>query len=78
VLVITNFTPVPQQEFRLGVPKEGRYRLLLNTDAKQYNGSDYSVLQEVSSEAVGSEGLDQSLLLRVPPLATLFYQWMAE
>lgn len=78
VLVITNFTPVPQQEFRLGVPKTGKYRLLLNTDAKQYNGSDYPVLQDVSTEAISSEGLDQSLLLSVPPLATLFYQWSAK
>lgn len=78
VLVITNFTPVPQQAFRLGVPKTGKYRLLLNTDAKQYNGSDYPVLQDVSTEAISSEGLDQSLLLSVPPLATLFYQWSAK
>ncbi|ENU2905632.1 1,4-alpha-glucan branching protein GlgB [Vibrio cholerae] len=78
VLVITNFTPVPQQEFRLGVPKTGKYRLLLNTDAKHYNGSDYPVLQDVSTEAISSEGLDQSLLLSVPPLATLFYQWSAK
>ncbi|MGL4192090.1 MAG: 1,4-alpha-glucan branching protein GlgB [Vibrio sp.] len=78
VLVITNFTPVPQQAFRLGVPQGGRYQLLLNTDAKQYHGSDYSVLQQVSTASVVSQGLDQSLLLHLPPLATLFYLWVAE
>ncbi|WP_295892151.1 1,4-alpha-glucan branching protein GlgB [uncultured Vibrio sp.] len=74
VLVITNFTPVPQNEFTLGVPVAGDYELLLNTDNAHYNGSDYHVYQTAATQSVESEGLPQSLSLRIPPLATVFYK----
>ncbi|PMH43136.1 1,4-alpha-glucan branching enzyme [Vibrio sp. 10N.286.49.B3] len=75
ILVVTNFTPVPHTAFRVGVPHKGKYQLLLNTDDVQYSGSDFDVLTKVSSKAVASEGLDQSITLSVPPLATLFYKF---
>ena len=74
ILVVTNFTPVPHEEFRLGVPHEGTYQLLLNTDDNKYHGSGFEVLNSVTSEEVASEGLEQSIHLRLPPLATVFYK----
>ncbi|MFM2587593.1 1,4-alpha-glucan branching protein GlgB [Vibrio sp. TBV020] len=74
ILVVTNFTPVPHDEFRLGVPLAGEYELLLNTDDSKYNGSDYQIHSNIASEQVESEGLKQSLSLRLPPLATVFYK----
>ncbi|WP_047043235.1 1,4-alpha-glucan branching protein GlgB [Vibrio mexicanus] len=76
VLVVTNFTPVPHEAFRLGVPFEGRYELLLNTDDKAYHGSEFEVIRSAKTEQVESEGLDQSLALRIPPLATVFYKFV--
>ncbi len=75
ILVVTNFTPVPHEAFRLGVPFEGSYELLLNTDDKAYHGSEFEVIQSAKTEQVESEGLDQSLALRIPPLATVFYKF---
>lgn len=77
ILIITNFTPVPHDAFRLGVPVTGRYQLLLNTDASKYDGSDFEVKDLVATETVASEDLPQSLELRVPPLATLMYKFIA-
>ena len=74
VLVVTNFTPVPHDEFRLGVPLAGDYQLLLNTDAKEYDGSGYTVHTTIKTEAIESEGQAQSLLISLPPLSTLFYK----
>lgn len=74
ILVITNFTPVPHEAFRLGVPQAANYQLLLNTDSAVYGGSDFAVLASTSTEEVVSQGLTQSLLLRIPPLATVFYK----
>ncbi|MGC9492246.1 1,4-alpha-glucan branching protein GlgB [Vibrio genomosp. F10] len=74
VLVVTNFTPVPQDEFVLGMPVAGEYELLLNTDNAHYNGSDYHVFDTAATQTVESEGLSQSLSLRIPPLATVFYK----
>lgn len=74
ILVVTNFTPVPHEAFRLGVPNKGSYKLLLNTDDTKYSGSGYKLDKVLKSEAVESEGLDQSLSLRLPPLSTVFYK----
>ncbi|MBW3695430.1 1,4-alpha-glucan branching protein GlgB [Vibrio sp. T187] len=74
ILVVSNFTPVPHEAFRLGVPNSGTYQLLLNTDDEQYHGSHFPVEASIETESVESEGLPQSLLLKLPPLATVFYK----
>ncbi|MCL9781684.1 1,4-alpha-glucan branching protein GlgB [Vibrio sp. S4M6] len=74
ILVITNFTPVPHERFRLGVPHSGSYQLLLCTDDEKYHGSHYDVVSVAQSEAMESEGLAQSLQIKLPPLSTLFYK----
>jgi len=76
ILVITNFTPVPHEAFRIGVPNEGAYELLLNTDDKKYNGSGFDIVSTVITDRIKSESLEQSLSMRLPPLATLFYKLM--
>jgi 1,4-alpha-glucan branching enzyme len=75
VLVISNFTPVPHEAFRLGVPLAGRYELLLNTDDSLYAGSGFGVAQVAETESVESEAQPQSLSLRLPPLSTVFYKY---
>jgi 1,4-alpha-glucan branching enzyme len=74
VLVVSNFTPVPHEHFRLGVPAQGKYSLLLNTDSTDYAGSGFEVKQTAEIESVESEGLDTSIELRLPPLSTIFYK----
>ena len=74
VLVVSNFTPVPHEHFRLGVPVQGEYSLLLNTDSSDYAGSGFEVKQTAEIESVESEGLDTSIELRLPPLSTVFYK----
>ena len=75
IMVLTNFTPVPQERFRLGVPAAGNYQLVMNTDAAKYAGSDFKVKEKVMTEKVESEGLPQSVELCLPPLSTLMYKF---
>ena len=70
-LVIVNFTPVPRQQYRLGVPQGGSWRELLNTDAGVYGGSGVGNGGEVVAEPNGAHGFVASLVLTLPPLATL-------
>ena len=72
VVVISNFTPIPRKEYRLGVNEPGRYQLLLNTDDSKYWGSGYSVPNEFETEDVEWHGRAQSIALDLPPLATIF------
>jgi 1,4-alpha-glucan branching enzyme len=71
VLVVCNFTPVPRPEYRLGVPRAGRWREALNSDATEYGGSGQGNLGSVVTEPVADHGHPQSLRVRLPPLAVL-------
>ena len=70
LVVICNFTPVIREKYRIGVPKGGRYREIINSDLTVYHGSGVcnSELHTVSEQ---SYGMDHSLVLTLPPLATL-------
>ena len=75
VLVVSNMTPVPRLGLRLGVP-EGTlaWREVLNTDSSYYGGSNVgngAAALAVQGEA--SHGRAQSIVLDVPPLATVFF-----
>ncbi len=72
VLVISNFTPVPREGYTLGVPAEGEYELLLNTDAEKYWGSGTPIQQTVKTQLIEKHGLAQSISLDLPPLSTVF------
>jgi 1,4-alpha-glucan branching enzyme len=71
VLVACNLTPVPRLGRRLGVPRGGRWRELLNGDAALYGGSGLGNLGGVESERVRSHGFEQSVRLTLPPLAAV-------
>ncbi|MGP6459443.1 1,4-alpha-glucan branching protein GlgB [Pseudomonas parakoreensis] len=71
VLVVANFTPVPRQSYRVGVPFAGRWNELLNSDADTYAGSNYGNGGGAFTEEVASHGQSLSLELNLPPLAVL-------
>jgi 1,4-alpha-glucan branching enzyme len=72
VLVVSNMTPVPRSGYRIGVPRPGVWRELLNTDSSFYGGSDMGNGGAVATTPMQSHGEAQSLELTLPPLATLF------
>jgi 1,4-alpha-glucan branching enzyme len=78
MLVVSNFAPVVHQGLRLGVPAAGRWVECLNTDSAFYGGSNVGTpFALATSEPVPSHGQAQSVLLTVPPLATVFLRWTA-
>jgi 1,4-alpha-glucan branching enzyme len=68
VLVICNFTPVPRQNYRVGVPHGGFWREVLNSDAKHYGGSGQGNLGGIEATPVPFHGEYYSLSLVLPPL----------
>ncbi|MET0430129.1 MAG: 1,4-alpha-glucan branching enzyme, partial [Microvirga sp.] len=72
VIVVTNFTPVPRMDYRIGVPAKGFYVEAINTDAQAYGGSNMGNLGGMVAEEVPSHGQPWSLPLVLPPLATLY------
>jgi 1,4-alpha-glucan branching enzyme len=72
VLVICNFTPVARPNYRLGVPRGGRWREALNSDATHYGGSGQGNFGGVEAAPLPSHGQFHSLTLTLPPLSALF------
>ncbi|MGD8206525.1 MAG: 1,4-alpha-glucan branching protein GlgB [Thiohalocapsa sp.] len=64
-----NFTPVPRENYRIGVPKAGFYREAVNSDAELYGGSNVGNRGGAHSEPVGWMGRPHSIPLALPPLA---------
>ena len=72
LLVICNMTPVPRDNYRVGVPEKGYWRELLNSDAPIYGGSGKGNYGGVQSVPVPSHGHYNSLTLTLPPLGVIF------
>ena len=76
ILAVCNFTPAPHAGFRLGVPQPGSYHECLNTDSQHYGGSNVGTpFALAQAEAVASHGRAWSILIHLPPLATVFFTW---
>ena len=71
LLVVSNMTPVPRHGYRIGVPKAGSWREMLNSDAGVYGGSNLGNDGGVEAEAIGMHGHDHSVSVMIPPLATI-------
>ena len=71
LIAVLNFTPVPRDGYRIGVPKAGGYVELLNSDAEVYGGSNLGNGGTVVSQPIASHGYPHSLQLSLPPLGFL-------
>lgn len=72
VLIVCNFTPVPRPSYRVGVPRGGFWRELLNSDAREYGGSGMGNQGGLHAEPQPAHGRPYSLNLVLPPLAAVF------
>jgi 1,4-alpha-glucan branching enzyme len=69
IIVVLNFTPEPRYDYRIGIPDEGIYRELVNSDSEFYAGSNMGNTGLVHSEAKAWMDQPHSLVLLLPPLA---------
>ncbi|KXB04310.1 hypothetical protein AKJ49_02235 [candidate division MSBL1 archaeon SCGC-AAA382A03] len=74
ILSVFNFTPVPRHDYQIGIPKNGSWKELLNSDGEEYGGSDLGNLGGVKASATPKHGKDYSLSLTLPPLGALFFK----
>ena len=73
LVVVLNLTPVAHPAYRIGAPKAGRYRLLLDTADVRFDGEGSEAPREAATDAEPMHGFPQSLTLSLPPLAALVY-----
>ena len=67
LICVANFSAVPRPGYRLSLPREGSYKLVLNTDQKQFGGREEGVIGDLKSESM-------SALIDLPPLTTLWLE----
>jgi 1,4-alpha-glucan branching enzyme len=69
-----NATPVVRYNYRLGVPGDGFYREIINTDGETYGGSNVGNLGGLEAEAVDWQGRTHSIVINLPPLAVVGFK----
>ncbi len=74
-IIACNFTPTVYEGFRVGVPHKGDYVERVNTDSEFYSGSGKGNYGRLTASAEPSHNHPWSLLLTLPPLATLILEW---
>jgi len=74
ILIVCNFTPVVRHNYRVGAPRGGFWRELLNSDAQDYGGSGQGNLGGVEAAPVPLHGRPYSLTVSLPPLAAVFFK----
>jgi len=72
VLVACNFTPVPRHNYRVGAPKGGFWREILNSDSANYGGSGQGNLGGIEAAPLPFHGQPYSLNLTLPPLGVVY------
>ncbi|HMQ14885.1 MAG TPA: 1,4-alpha-glucan branching protein GlgB [Phycisphaerae bacterium] len=71
IVVVLNFTPVPRNGYRIGVPQPGEYVEWLSSDDDRYAGSDFPTVKSARTEPVPWHWYEQSIVLDLPPLAAV-------
>jgi 1,4-alpha-glucan branching enzyme len=77
IIVVVNLTSEPRANYRIGVPRAGYWREILNTDASAYGGSNVGNHGGLCTEFVPAHGEAQSIALTTPPLATIVLRFQS-
>jgi 1,4-alpha-glucan branching enzyme len=73
LIILCNMTPVPREDYKIGLPDAGKYKLLFNSDDGKYGGSEFKVRKSFTAKIEESHGREQSIELSLPPLGVLVY-----
>jgi 1,4-alpha-glucan branching enzyme len=75
LVFVGNFSAVARKGYRLGLPRAGKYRLVVNTDDRVYGGKGKSVPESFASEKIAAVGREDSVSIDLPPLSALWFEF---
>lgn len=75
ILVLLNMTPIAYEGFRIGVPYEGNYVEIINSEKAIYDGCDMCNFQPVHSDAIHNHGYHHSINVRIAPFAAVYFEF---
>jgi 1,4-alpha-glucan branching enzyme len=74
IIFIGNFSPVVREGHRIGLPRKGTYKQILNTDSEKYCGGGFGVVKSIKAEKIPWNGFDYSAEITLPPLGTMWFE----
>tara|TARA_B110000971_G_C19933500_1_gene465167 strand:+ start:16 stop:525 length:510 start_codon:yes stop_codon:yes gene_type:complete len=75
IIVVLNLTPVPRNQYRIGLPKAGTLKEIFNSDVKKYNGTDNFKNNTLKSDKKVWNNRKNSIELNLPPLGMLAFKY---
>ena len=77
IIAVCNFVPVQREDYRIGVPRKGTYKVVFNTDAPEFGGKGASA-KSYRSEKEPMHGFDESISMTLAPLSVMYLKVPAE
>ena len=74
IIVVCNFQPVLRENYRIGVPIDGTYSEVMNTEWSEFGGCGISNGTAIVSEEIPMHGFEQSISLTLPPLSVMYFK----
>ena len=75
LLIVCNFSALPYEEYRVGVPRAGKYKEIFNSDAKTYGGSGMVNPRVKSSRTVECDDREHSIKIKLAPLSVSVFEY---
>ncbi|GAB1487611.1 1,4-alpha-glucan branching protein GlgB [Opitutaceae bacterium] len=76
--VVGHFTPLIRRDYRIGVPRRGFWREMINSNSQYYGGSGIGNDGGCTTEDIPADNHSQSLRITLPPLSTTIFKWSGE
>ncbi len=74
IIAVCNFVPVERNDYKIGVPKKGRYKLVFNSDSTEFGG--YGITEKsFKTKAYPMHGFDASISLTLAPLSVIYLKY---
>jgi len=74
IICVGNFSPLVREGHRLGLPRKGSYKQILNTDNEKYCGGGFGTVKTIRAEKTPWQGLDYSAEITLPPLSVMWFE----
>src|SRR5574341_1204502 len=74
IICVCNFSPLVRDGHRIGLPRKGTYKQILNTDSEKYCGGGFGVVRSIRAENTPYHGMDYSAAFTLAPLGTIWFE----
>ena len=75
LLFVINFTPVAREDYRVGVPKNKTYKLVLNSEDPKFNGTDKNRKESYKAVKKECDGRDYSIAYPLPAYGVAVFKF---